>query len=140
MNNFALISCLLIKSDRMSMPSGGGPPMMHQQMNMNQQQQMGGPSPHPSQGPPPPGPMIPHAAQQPPGPQPHPGQPPHPGGPHHPHQQQVHPEQGRMDNISKAKSLVVPIKESLSNILRTGASAIYANNMVDSGSYVKLFK
>jgi len=58
---------------------------------------------------------------------------------HHPQQQQQqHPpppqEQPKLDNISKAKALIVPMKDSLQNVMKTAAQAIAINNMIDSGS------
>jgi hypothetical protein len=105
--------------------------MMQQQMGgqgqgPQGQQMMGGPSPQQqqqSQGLPTGAMIHPHSG--------HPG-----GGPQQQQQQQqqMHQGQERFDNISKAKSLVAPIKDTLSSVLRTAATCIYANNMIDSGS------
>jgi len=104
--------------------------MMQQQQHQQQQQQQlggggggGGGGPHSqSLGPPPPQQQQQQQQQQ------H-----HPPQHHHPLGLPMHPE-ARLDNISKAKALISPIKDTLSNVLRNAAGAIYANNMVDSGS------
>nr|CAD7434409.1 unnamed protein product [Timema monikensis] len=49
-------------------------------------------------------------------------------------QQQMAQPQEKLDNISKVKNLIGPLKESLSGTLKTTAQAIHQNGLVDVGS------
>ncbi|KAF4528059.1 hypothetical protein B566_EDAN012020 [Ephemera danica] len=49
-------------------------------------------------------------------------------------QQQQQPQQEKLDNISKVKSLVGPLRDSLSITLKTAAHALHHNSLVDLGT------
>ncbi|KAK6631679.1 hypothetical protein RUM43_013743 [Polyplax serrata] len=42
--------------------------------------------------------------------------------------------QEKLDNISKVKSLIIPLRESLSSTLKTAAQALHQNSLIDAGS------
>ena len=42
--------------------------------------------------------------------------------------------QEKLDNISKLKSLILPLRESLSQTLKTAAQALHQNSLIDAGS------
>ncbi|XP_022912210.1 mediator of RNA polymerase II transcription subunit 29 [Onthophagus taurus] len=59
-----------------------------------------------------------------------PQQPPQPT----PQPQQQQPPQSPMDNISKIKTLIGPLREALSNTIKTAAQTLNQNSQVDIGS------
>ena len=42
--------------------------------------------------------------------------------------------QEKLDNISKVKSLILPLRETLSLTLKTAAQALHQNSLIDAGS------
>jgi len=73
-----------------------------------------------------------HQGQGPPQQQPNPGN--QPQGPPQGLPPSSQQDQARVDNISKAKTLIPNLRESMLNVMRNAALAISANNMIDSGT------
>ncbi|KAJ9574708.1 hypothetical protein L9F63_008121 [Diploptera punctata] len=80
---------------------------------------------------------LPPMQQPGPGVMPQVPQQPGPGTPQQQQMQQPMPQQAqeKLDNISKVKSLITPLRESLALTLKTAAQTLHQNNLVDVGSF-----